>query len=193
MAAVLPASPDAARISPGPLKSAFRTQDYKFFDVPSRHHHVEDDGDCSSHHTPYAPSTSLAAQEEEEEKKVEEEDRGGVTQGATTERWHKEEEEEEEKDESSDTSSELSSIPETSNLVSPGAAADDTLLEVEPSHHVDYLSHPWKEEDIWSSWRYVTSRKHVYGNGLRLENASWRSWAKSKHKLGTISPETLNW
>ncbi|ODM15934.1 hypothetical protein SI65_08775 [Aspergillus cristatus] len=72
-------------------------------------------------------------------------------------------------------------------------AADDTSLEEEPSRHVDYLSHDWREEDIWTSWRYMTRRKDVYSNGLRLENASWRTWAKVKFGLGTISPETLNW
>lgn len=72
-------------------------------------------------------------------------------------------------------------------------AADDTSIEEEPSRHVDYLSHEWREEDIWASWRYVTARKNSYSNGVRLENASWRTWAKAKHNLGTISPETLNW
>lgn len=72
-------------------------------------------------------------------------------------------------------------------------AADDTSVEEEPSRHVDYLSHEWREEDIWASWRYVTARKGSYSNGVRLENASWRTWAKAKNNLGTISPETLNW
>jgi hypothetical protein len=72
-------------------------------------------------------------------------------------------------------------------------SADDTLIEDEPSRHVDYLSHDWKEEDIWSSWRYVTSRRNDYSNGVRLENASWRTWAKAKHNLKTVSPESLNW
>ncbi|KAJ5307154.1 hypothetical protein N7476_007810 [Penicillium atrosanguineum] len=72
-------------------------------------------------------------------------------------------------------------------------AADDTSVEEEPSRHVDYLSHEWREEDIWASWRYVTARRGDYSNGVRLENASWRTWAKAKHNLGTISPETLNW
>ncbi|KAJ5112948.1 hypothetical protein N7456_001482 [Penicillium angulare] len=72
-------------------------------------------------------------------------------------------------------------------------AADDISMEDEPSRHVDYLSHDWREEDIWSSWRYVTSRKNDYSDGVRLENASWRTWAKAKNNLGTISPETLNW
>ena len=72
-------------------------------------------------------------------------------------------------------------------------AVDDTALEVEPSRHVDYLSHEWREEDLWSSWRYVSARRHVYNNGMRLENASWRTWAKYKLNLGTVSPEALNW
>lgn len=72
-------------------------------------------------------------------------------------------------------------------------AADDHSIEEEPSRHVDYLSHEWKEEDIWASWRYVTGRRSVYENGVRLENASWRTWAKMRLELGTVSPETLNW
>jgi hypothetical protein len=72
-------------------------------------------------------------------------------------------------------------------------AADDTSVEEEPTRHVDYLSHEWKEEDIWASWKYVVCRKDVYSNGARLENASWRTWAKLKNNLGTVSPETLNW
>lgn len=72
-------------------------------------------------------------------------------------------------------------------------AADDHYIEEEPSRHVDYLSHEWKEEDIWASWRYVTGRRSVYDNGVRLENASWRTWAKMRLELGTVSPEALNW
>ena len=70
---------------------------------------------------------------------------------------------------------------------------DDMALSSEPTRHVDYLSHAWKEEDIWSSWRHITARRKLYTNSSRLENASWRSWAKSKYRLKTISPETLNW
>ncbi|KAL4878240.1 hypothetical protein BJY04DRAFT_115383 [Aspergillus karnatakaensis] len=72
-------------------------------------------------------------------------------------------------------------------------AADDHAVEEEPSRHVDYLSHEWKEQDVWTSWRYVVARRGFYENSMRLENASWRTWAKLKHNLGTISPETLNW
>lgn len=72
-------------------------------------------------------------------------------------------------------------------------SSDDASIESEPERHVDYLSHDWREEDIWTSWRYVVSRKDRYSNGVRLENASWRTWAKAKYGLRTVSPETLNW
>ncbi|KAI9773512.1 MAG: hypothetical protein M1835_006144 [Candelina submexicana] len=71
-------------------------------------------------------------------------------------------------------------------------AEDDTAVRNEPSRHVDYLSHDWKEEDIWYSWRHIVSKRKVYGNSARLENASWRTWTKSMYRLKTISPETLN-
>lgn len=70
---------------------------------------------------------------------------------------------------------------------------DDTSLKPEPSRHVDYLSHEWVEEDIWSSWRHIVSKRKIYGERSRLENASWRTWAKQKYQLRTVSPETLNW
>ncbi|KIW03947.1 hypothetical protein, variant [Verruconis gallopava] len=70
---------------------------------------------------------------------------------------------------------------------------DDTSLKPEPSRHVDYLSHDWVEEDIWSSWRHIVSKRKIYGERSRLENASWRTWAKQKYRLRTVSPETLNW
>ncbi|WPG97629.1 Hypothetical protein R9X50_00040900 [Acrodontium crateriforme] len=71
--------------------------------------------------------------------------------------------------------------------------ADDSAINTQPSRHVDYLSHDWREEDIWSSWRHVVSQRRVYGERSRLENASWRTWAKTKNHLATVSPETLNW
>jgi Fungal protein of unknown function (DUF1752) len=70
---------------------------------------------------------------------------------------------------------------------------DDQAVEDQPTRHVDYLSHEWKEEDIWSSWRYIVARRNVYNNSVRLENASWRTWTKAKYHLKTVSPETLNW
>ncbi|OAL35256.1 hypothetical protein AYO20_05510 [Fonsecaea nubica] len=70
---------------------------------------------------------------------------------------------------------------------------DDQSIEAEPTRHVDYLSHEWKEEEIWRSWSYVVHRRGSLTNGTRLENASWRSWMKAKNHLKTVSPETLNW
>ncbi|KAG9230569.1 hypothetical protein BJ875DRAFT_151379 [Amylocarpus encephaloides] len=72
-------------------------------------------------------------------------------------------------------------------------AEDDTAVRMQPSRHVDYLSHNWREEDIWSSWKHIVSKRGQYNNSARLENASWRTWTKSKNQLKTISPETLNW
>ncbi|OAX83433.1 hypothetical protein ACJ72_02212 [Emergomyces africanus] len=79
------------------------------------------------------------------------------------------------------------------STIPPRTAGDDASIENEPTRHVDYLSHDWKEEDIWSSWRYIVSRRGEYNNGTRLENAVWRTWAKAKHRLGTVTPESLNW
>lgn len=75
----------------------------------------------------------------------------------------------------------------------PSAMNDDQAVEPEPTRHVDYLSHEWREQDIWSSWRYVVARRKTINNSVRLENASWRTWMKAKNNLKTISPESLNW
>ena len=72
-------------------------------------------------------------------------------------------------------------------------ANDDTTLCTQPSIHVDFLSHNWREEDVWSSWKHIVSKRRAYSNSARLENASWRAWMKLKNKLKTTSPETLNW
>ena len=72
-------------------------------------------------------------------------------------------------------------------------AEDDIAIRAQPSRHVDYLSHNWREEDIWSSWKHIVARRGDYSNAARLENASWRTWMKSKNNLSTVSPETLNW
>ena len=79
-------------------------------------------------------------------------------------------------------------LPEPSQI-----AGDDTTIQVQPTRHVDYLSHNWKEEDIWSSWRHVVGKRKSYSNSTRLENASWRTWTKAKYGLKTVSPEKLNW
>jgi hypothetical protein len=39
----------------------------------------------------------------------------------------------------------------------------------------------------------MTKQKKKIDNGIRLENASWRVWAKQKYNLKTISPDELNW
>jgi hypothetical protein len=72
-------------------------------------------------------------------------------------------------------------------------AKDDIAVRIQPSRNVDYLSHDWKEEDIWSSWKHVVLKRKAYSNSARLENASWRTWTKSKNRLKTVSPESLNW
>ena len=72
-------------------------------------------------------------------------------------------------------------------------AVDDTSIRTHPFRHVDYLSHSWEEEDIWSSWKHIVSQRKAYDNSSRLENASWRTWTKLKNKLKTVSPESLNW
>ncbi|KAL7923199.1 heterokaryon incompatibility domain-containing protein [Trichoderma austrokoningii] len=72
-------------------------------------------------------------------------------------------------------------------------AKDDTAASTRPRHNVDYLSQDWKKEDIWSSWRYITSNRDQFGNSARLENASWRNWIKVRNNLRTISPAKLNW
>lgn len=73
------------------------------------------------------------------------------------------------------------------------AAPDDSSYSTLPQGQVDYLSHEWREEDVWRSWRNMTRQKNAISNGMRLENASWRTWWKQRNKLKTVSPETLNW
>jgi len=77
--------------------------------------------------------------------------------------------------------------------VTTSAIPDDSSLSTQPRGQVDYLSHEWREEDVWRSWRNMTRQKNEIANGVRLENASWRTWWKQRNKLKTISPETLNW
>lgn len=91
----------------------------------------------------------------------------------------------------SDSTSTNVSRPDSPSPV--GHAEDDTAVRTQPSRHVDYLSHNWKEEDIWSSWKLIVSKRKAYTNSARLENASWRTWTKAKNHLKTVSPETLNW
>ncbi|RDW57077.1 hypothetical protein BP6252_13892 [Coleophoma cylindrospora] len=81
----------------------------------------------------------------------------------------------------------------TKSLVLSRYAEDDSNVQSQPSHFVDYLSHDWDEQDIWHSWKYVTSDKEVLDHGTRLENTSWRLWAKMRNNLKHVSPETLEW
>lgn len=94
-----------------------------------------------------------------------------------------------------DTSSGNDTSATTSDPDTPDfyAAADDTAVGIQPTRHVDYLSHEWREEDIWSSWKHIISNRDSFNNASRLENASWRTWIKAKNNLRTVSPETLNW
>lgn len=78
-------------------------------------------------------------------------------------------------------------------LGSATTVPDDSALEDLPRGQVDYLSHDWREEDVWRSWRNMTRLKNEITNGARLENASWRTWWKQRNGLKTITPEALNW
>jgi hypothetical protein len=92
----------------------------------------------------------------------------------------------------SDTSSSSESSPPTEILYS----FDDLAAKQgpAPTEQVDYLSHEWQEPDIWLSRRYFRNVEAGYSpNVTRLENASWRSWTKSRYELKTIAPEALNW
>jgi len=70
---------------------------------------------------------------------------------------------------------------------------DDTKVRLQLLKYVDYLSHNWRVGDVWLSWKHIVSKRNAYGNSARLENASWRTWTKSKNKLKTVPPESLNW
>ncbi|KAF8930644.1 hypothetical protein BGZ58_008110 [Dissophora ornata] len=76
---------------------------------------------------------------------------------------------------------------------------DDTdagrvIPTVRPALAIDYLGNTWSnEDDIAASWKFMTKQKNDLINGLRLENASWRNWAKQRHNLKTVNPKTLNW
>lgn len=83
------------------------------------------------------------------------------------------------------------------NSTGPGSPtlkpADDISAYEEPTRQVDYLSHNWNEEDVSASWRHIVSSRKTFGQRSRLENASWRTWTKSKYRLKTVEPERLNW
>jgi hypothetical protein len=72
-------------------------------------------------------------------------------------------------------------------------AEDDAAIMPQASRHVDYLSHNWKEEEYWASWKYIVSERPRDNNSRRLENALWRTWMKTTEKLETVHPRTINW
>ena len=72
-------------------------------------------------------------------------------------------------------------------------AADDSDLASKPTRQVDYLSDDWREEDIMLSWRYIIFKRHELSNSNRLENASWRTWARARSGLRRVSPDKLDW
>ncbi|EIE90100.1 hypothetical protein RO3G_14811 [Rhizopus delemar RA 99-880] len=73
------------------------------------------------------------------------------------------------------------------------AMDDDITPNVTIEGNVDYLSYNFDEMDLAASWRVLTKQKLNIINGIRLENASWRTWGKQRNNLKTVSPETLNW
>jgi hypothetical protein len=92
---------------------------------------------------------------------------------------------------SSDTASTIISRPDSPEIVEH--CEDDSAVHIAPSRHVDYLSHHWREEDIWASWKYVISRGKTYSNSARLENALWRALEKARSNKRTASPVSYNW
>ncbi|CCK71543.1 protein phosphatase regulator REG1 KNAG_0H01300 [Huiozyma naganishii CBS 8797] len=97
-------------------------------------------------------------------------------------------------DDSLMTSASVSPPPADNDMLIP---QDDTDVVREPQRHVDYLSHHWKESEISNSWKYIILKKKKRDvdlvNAARLENASWRTWAKARNNLRTVSPEVVNW
>ena len=80
-----------------------------------------------------------------------------------------------------------------SSTIELGNSKDDIALRIPTSRNIDYLSHVWEEDEIFSSWRHLMSERGAHCDSMRLENACWRSWAKLKNSLKTTSPESLNW
>ncbi|ESZ94636.1 hypothetical protein SBOR_4983 [Sclerotinia borealis F-4128] len=87
----------------------------------------------------------------------------------------------------------LSDLSEACEPCDITETVDDIAVRTKPSHHVDYLAHDWPEEDLWASWKYIQLNRSTYDNSRRLENASWRCWAKKRMNLKTIAPESVDW
>lgn len=79
------------------------------------------------------------------------------------------------------------------NVLGIERAEDDAAIVPQLTRQVDYLSHDWKEVEIWSSWKYIGSQRPEDKNGIRLENALWRTWMKAKKELKAVQPEEINW
>jgi hypothetical protein len=63
-----------------------------------------------------------------------------------------------------------------------------------PTENIDYLCHAWSHEDAWASLMYLhLSRDYDDRKKARLQNAIWRGWEKNRLRLGTVSPESVNW
>ncbi|CAG8523304.1 6132_t:CDS:2 [Paraglomus occultum] len=76
----------------------------------------------------------------------------------------------------------------------PVMIPDDNISGIPtPPKNVDYLSYEWKENELETSWKVMSKQKNEHANGIRLENASWRTWAKQKYHLRTVNPSKLNW
>lgn len=74
-----------------------------------------------------------------------------------------------------------------------GVAIDDCWMVRHPKEQCDYLSHDWKEEEIWRSWRYIVNKRYRFRDSDRLENAVWRTWLKSMEDRKPVDPKLLNW
>lgn len=85
------------------------------------------------------------------------------------------------------------SLSSPSSIFHYGGVHDDASAKPIVDDRVDYFTHNWKVSDIAGSWRYVVSRRQDMANSARLENASWRMWAKARNNLRTIDPAQVNW
>ncbi|KAI8997465.1 hypothetical protein BDB01DRAFT_901848 [Pilobolus umbonatus] len=70
---------------------------------------------------------------------------------------------------------------------------DFSPTRITSEENVDYLSYNFDEMDLALSWRMSTKQKMTVANGIRLENASWRSWNKQRNHLKTVDPQSVNW
>jgi len=90
------------------------------------------------------------------------------------------------------THSGCTSCPQTKLESNAKNIKDDSDVYYAPSIHVDYFSHAWCVEDILASWRHLQSRERSSKNAARLENATWRAWAKVSSDLPIVSPQEID-